>query len=468
MKKYLLLLSIIICGSLGLLRAQEGEPDEDDIDWNKKLIKEVKLENPVYKPIIGGGFGAFTFHGEVKNKYFKEFTHGNTGLNIDIYRTLDPSFKIGFRFLYGKLTSFHEDVDPKKNFNFQSQIMGFGTNVMYNLTSIKLFEKKENRVLNPYISLGFEFINYESYGDLKNSQGKLYHYWSDGTIRDIDEASDPSKTKSVVLSRDYDFETSYNELKLDGIESNMPITLAVPIELGLEFVMSPKSSLKVGYAYHYTFTDQIDNISTKGTKYDQFPEREGKAGFDAFSYSYLQFSLDLFSKTTEEQQLQFLDLGAGGVFDFWDMDNDYVMDVYDQCPWTPLGELVDSVGCPKDGDNDKVPNYDDKEQGTPIDAFYVDPQGKEVDKNTVLVLLNDRDALEQQDIYRNYPSLLDGTGLSRRFYKNIPVKFKTLDIDNDGYISLDEMLNTIDSFFDIDSPMSVDDLYELNEFFFIQ
>jgi hypothetical protein len=194
----------------------------------------------------------------------------------------------------------------------------------------------------------------------------------------------------------------------------------------------------VGYAYHYTLTDQIDNISTKGTKYKDYPEREGKKGFDAFSYSYLQFSLDLFSKTTEEQQLQFLDLGAGGVFDFWDMDNDYVMDLYDKCPWTPRGVLVDSVGCPQDSDNDRIPDHIDKEKNTPQGAFYVNADGKEMTKDEILALLNDRDAVNQDEIYRYYPSLLDGTGLHGRFSKMIPQKFKSVDSNSDGYISLDE------------------------------
>jgi len=464
MRKRLLFFSVIILFSTGILKAQE----EDEIDWNKKLIKEVKLENPVYKPVIGVGVGVLGFYGEATNSYFKPFVAGNTAVNLDIYRALDPAFKFGFRFLYGNLKSQHYDVDPRKNFNFQTQMLAFGVNLMYNIANSPLFEKKDNRILNPYVSLGFEFINFDSYGDLTDANGNAYNYWSDGTIRTMSEADDPTRTKSKVIFRDNNYETNYKNQNIDGIESTSPVALAVPIELGLEFVMSSKTALKVGYAYHYTFTDMIDDISTNGTKYDKMPERKGDKKTDAFSYSYVQFSLDLFSKTTEEQQLQFLDLGAGGVFDFWDTDGDYVMDVYDQCPWTPARELIDSVGCPMDDDKDKVPNYEDKEQGTPIDAFYVNQEGKEEKAKDILALLNDRGSLEQADIYRHYPSLLEGTGLYRRFYKNIPAKFKSVDADGDDYISLDELLQTIDNFFEADSQMSVDDLYELNEFFFIQ
>jgi hypothetical protein len=217
-----------------------------------------------------------------------------------------------------------------------------------------------------------------------------------------------------------------------------------------------------------TFNDIADNITTKGNNYKEHPERKGKKGNDRFSYAYASFTLDLFSKTTEERQLQFLDLGAGGIFDFWDMDGDYVMDIYDQCPWTPAGEMVDTVGCPFDDDSDKVPNHADEEKNTIKDAFYVNEKGVAITEKEILSKLNDKQSFSQADIYKHYPSLLDGTGLYRRFYKEIPAKFKSLDTDKDDYISLPELLKSIDGFFDGTVDLKVEDLYELNEFFFIQ
>jgi len=63
---------------------------------------------------------------------------------------------------------------------------------------------------------------------------------------------------------------------------------------------------------------------------------------------------------------------------------------------------------------------------------------------------------------------LEGTGLYRRFYKSIPAKFKSVDTNGDDYISLEEILNAINMFFDAQTDLKVDDLYELGEFFFIQ
>jgi hypothetical protein len=460
MKKHLLILLTILLTSSTILFAQIGG-DVDSIDWGSKLKTTVKLDKPVYKPVLGVGMGNINFYGEVKNKYFKDFTYGTTGFNVDVYRAMDSCFKFGFRFLYGTINSSRYDLDPKKNFNFQTKVMTFGTDVMYNFANTKFIGNSENKILSPYVSLGFEFVNFESFGDLYDAKGNKYYNWSDGTVRNIDESLDPSHSKGIKMVRDGNYETSLKDKNLDGIKTS-PLVLSFPIELGCEFIISPKASLKLGYSYHYTLSDNIDNITSKGKG-----SRKGTKGYDAFSYSYIQFNLDLFSKTTEEKQLQFIDLGSG-MMDFWDTDGDYIMDVYDQCPMTPPGVLVDTLGCPFDDDKDHYANYADSELTTPRTAFYVDIIGKEVSKPIMLALLNDTASLSQQDIYRHYPNLLEGTGLYHRFYKSIPAKFKSVDTNGDDYISLEEILNAINMFFDSQSDLKVDDLYELGEFFFIQ
>ena len=465
MKKRLFILFIILNFITKLLFAQTE--DVDSIDWSSRLKTKVKLDKPVYKPVVGVGMGSLKFYGEVKNKYFKDFTYGSSGFNIDVYRAMDSVFKFGFRFLYGNICSFRYDVNPEKNLNFQTQLMTFGTNVSYNFANTKFIGNSEKKVLSPYISVGFEFVNFESFGDLYDSKGNKYYNWSDGTVRDIDETLDPSHNKGRILVRDNVYETPLKDLNIDGMKTSSPLVLSFPIEVGCEFIISPKASFKIGYSYHYTLSDDIDNITTKGSKYDIYPDRKGQKGSDKFSYSYIQFNLDLFSKTTEEKQLQFIDLGSG-MMDFWDVDGDYIMDVYDQCPNTPPGILVDTLGCPFDDDKDRYANYADSELSTPKSAFYVDLTGKEVSQKYILSQLNDTAALEQTEIYRHYPNLLDGTGLYRRFYKTIPAKFKPVDINEDDYISLDEILNAINMFFDGQSELKVDDLYELGEFFFIQ
>ena len=465
MKKFLLILSTILLTNTSILFAQTS--DYDTVDWSSKLKTTVKLDKPVYKPVVGFGMGNIAFRGEASNKYFKDFTFGNTGLNVDVYRAMDSAFKFGFRFLYGRINSSHYDINPTKNFNFQTQIMTFGTNLMYNFANIPYFGNNDKKILSPYSSIGFEFINYESFADMYDGKGNKYNYWSDGTIRNISETQDPSHSKGKILLRDNVYETNLKDANIDGLKDRSPLVLGIPIELGCEFIISSKASFKLGYSYHFTLTDRIDDITTNGANYDKYPGRKGTKGYDGFSYSYIQFNLDLFSKTTEEKQLQFIELGSG-MMDFWDVDGDYIMDVYDQCPMTPPGTLVDTLGCPFDDDKDHYANYLDSELTTPPTAFYVDVDGREVKQSKILAMLNDSAAMNQTDIYRHYPNLLEGTGLYRRFYKAIPEKFRSVDTNGDDYISLEEILNAINMFFDSQSDLKVDDLYELGEFFFIQ
>lgn len=60
-----------------------------------------------------------------------------------------------------------------------------------------------------------------------------------------------------------------------------------------------------------------------------------------------------------------------------DSDGDGVTDDRDECPGTPPGVEVDSVGCPLDSDGDGVPDYRDDCPGTPAGA-KVDERGCEL------------------------------------------------------------------------------------------
>lgn len=50
----------------------------------------------------------------------------------------------------------------------------------------------------------------------------------------------------------------------------------------------------------------------------------------------------------------------------------------------------------------------------------------------------------------------------------IPEKFKQVDKDGDGYISFQELMTAIESFFDGSLSLSVEEIYELNNYFFSQ
>ena len=93
----------------------------------------------------------------------------------------------------------------------------------------------------------------------------------------------------------------------------------------LRFRLTPVVSLDLQTAFHYTFTDDIDNV-TSGKFYDR----------------YLINSL-----------------GLTFAFGDKDSDGDGVRDRKDKCPDTPAGVTVDANGCPVDTDGDGVADYQD-------------------------------------------------------------------------------------------------------------
>jgi hypothetical protein len=143
-----------------------------------------------------------------------------------------------------------------------------------------------------------------------------------------------------------------------------------------------------------------------------------------------------------------------------------VLDVSDHCPGTPYGIEVDSLGCPLDGDKDGVPDYLDRELQTAPGA-WVDEQGITVDEEEYRARLALRNnAMPRKDVEAYFATIRSSYRLGSS--QEIPEKFKSLDEDGDGYISFDELLKTVDQYFDFELDLDLDELRELNQFFFSQ
>jgi len=143
-----------------------------------------------------------------------------------------------------------------------------------------------------------------------------------------------------------------------------------------------------------------------------------------------------------------------------------VVDWDDLCPVTPQGVSVDTSGCPLDSDNDGVPDYQDLEPDTRPGA-WVDTDGITLTEEEFLARLEERNrAMKREEVGRYMDMVLAKYMI--RSEVEIPDKFKALDTDGDGYLSYDELLKSIDQYFDYQLDLSLEELRELNEFFFSQ
>lgn len=140
-----------------------------------------------------------------------------------------------------------------------------------------------------------------------------------------------------------------NKLRRNKANKYGYITWSIVGEIGSRFFISNSVSLNVALNYHYTPTDNmddVDNAISNGTQSDVF--FSGRIGF---SYYFCGIN---------------------------DSDNDGVRDEDDFCPDTPLNVQVDEFGCPIDSDNDGVPDYLDKCPDTPKHVI-VDKNGCPLD-----------------------------------------------------------------------------------------
>ena len=423
------------------------------------LNEKIQVENPVYKPVISLSSGVLSFYGDIHNNYFTP-TIGDFGYRFTVTTFLDQNrfYKLNLFFLYGSLSANQQSLtDLSKNLNFRTDLTNFGITAEYDFNHLI----PKSKFIHPYISAGIENIQFNPKGDLLDENGKRYYYWKDGTIRDVPySASD--LTNGEMLYRNYSYETDLRsmERKLYGLGSYSNSTFSIPVDAGLDFKISDRISCRLGTSFHFTFTDYMDNISSTGTSV------KGKKGNDRFSYTYFSLQFDLFSQPKSKiveklfAELDFDDIMYG------DEDGDFILDAVDQCPGTPAGVAVDTTGCPLDTDGDGIPDFQDKEPGTSPGA-WVDDQGRTItEQQYLLTLLDRKDAMKREDIKDYFKSI--GSGYVRKAVTEIPEKFRQLDKDKDGYISFDELLQCIDDYFDYKLKFTVEDIYELNNFFFEQ
>lgn len=435
----------------GMLALAQNENFYEDM-----LKEEVETINPTYMPVIGVSTGYLNFMGDVKNNVRNPLV-GNMGLKVNIATFIDNRhfYRANFFFLYGTLTGNHQSLIPQENLNFQSNIVNLGVNIDYSFGN---FYKKP-AILKPFISVGLENMQFNTKGDLKDASGNPYFYWNDGSIRNRPEGVYPNR----LLQRDYNYETDLRELDLYGKGSYSQNAFAIPIDFGIDFQVSSRVNMRLGYAMHFTFTDYLDNVAG-GKNILNGVNVGGNTRNDWFSYSYLSMHFDLFSDPkTKIVEKMFVMLDDYDYTMMDDDDNDGVWLKLDRCPDTPPNVKVDSVGCPLDGDQDGVPDYLDKElnssPGAIVDENGVTLQDAVVD--SVLAL----EAIQHSQVEEYFKAL---AAQKPKVHKEIPQKFKFLDINKDNEISFDEVLNAIDRFFDFDSSLSVGDIYELNDFFFSQ
>lgn len=315
------------------------------------------------RPSFGFGFGSFTFIGDISNNH-KGFhpTVSRMAWHIRVTHPLTSYLELEFHTLFGKVSANERSLT--RNLNFESRIRMGGINVGYNFDH--LLTKRPHRHAEPFVALGIEAFEFLAKTDLYDKHGNMYHYWSDGSIRNMAEDA-PNSSEAIRIYRDYKYETDIRETSPDGFGKYPERAWAIPVSVGATFYVGDNFKFRLLNTVHFTSTDYIDGISK-----NSIDSRVGKKGKDKllFVSFYVSYDLQPF-KNKEPKQMDVPKPWEEPLFaqDTFDMDRDGVPDFQDACPWTPPGIKVDVKGCPLDLDKDNVFDYRDDELPTPSGKF---------------------------------------------------------------------------------------------------
>jgi len=357
------------------LMAQEEEEEQPEAQsYEDLLFQEVEVENPVYYPVLSVGTGMLSYYGELNNN-MQDF--GTLPpLKINVYHFLDnqQNFRVNIFGMSGNLSgSFNElpEEDELMNkyngiTNFQTDILAMGLNLEYGFGHFYSQRPK----FRPFLALGGEVLIYNPKSD----------YMKDGSPYDW-------HSEQIIL-RDYNYDYNLRHANLFDVSYNQN-TPAVTLDVGFDFSLSSRVSVRVGASGHYTFTDLLDGI----------PYKDGD------------------------------------------------------------GDVV----------GNELPDYRDTEEYSSEGAI-VNEEGEEMSDDEVISSMNyNLVAVDRSDAYMVPVT----TSFSSKYTSvegelEIPDKFKSVDKDNDGDISYDELLQAIDKFFNGQSGFIANEIYELNDFFFAQ
>ncbi|MDA9715129.1 SPOR domain-containing protein [Bacteroidota bacterium] len=390
---------------------EDGESSEDfdfyPIDEQEKDFESSTEDEFIFKPQVSLGTGMLTFYGDIGSNH--QGYHpmvSRLATTLRLINPLNDFLDLGFYVLFGQISANERTLT--RNLNFNSNITTGGVTINYNFNQFL----RKGRNVEPYIHVGLESIEFLSKTDLQDANGNTYHYWSDGSIKDLAE-NDPNADNAIDLVRDYTYESDIREQNFDGFGKYQERTLGIPLELGANFHVGNKLKFRVGTAVHFTFTDLIDGVTNESVG-----NRIGDARNDKLLYTHIAMSYDFNIKSKKKPKFDVIDEDSEQYYreDTIDSDSDMVVDHMDRCANTPPGVVVDELGCPLDDDLDGVANSFDDELLS-MEGALVDMKG---------VTMTDDQHIENFRRYKDSIGEFTAWDTLQRTWSSDPRSLKTL------------------------------------------
>ena len=284
-------------------------------------------EESLYKPIVSFGIGTLAFYGDIgdtlNGKIRRSPFSGGFSYTLRLINPINEYLDVAFYAMLGS-TGVKQNEEsllyPTPNgLLFNSTIKSGGITFNYNFNQLL----KKGHIVEPYIHLGIESIEYNSQVDTDPTD-------------EINFDSDVS-----IFSQD---------------QPANKYAVGIPLEIGAHLHVGNKLKFRVGTAMHFTSSDYLDGIYNS----NNFPLGIGK---DNLLYTHIAIAYDFNAEKKDPPLDPLMDEVSMNLLlqDTIDSDGDSIVDHIDLCAKTPPNTQVDAFGCPVDDDSDGVPNSFDKE-----------------------------------------------------------------------------------------------------------
>src|ERR1051326_8889493 len=202
---------------------------------------------------IGAGAGVLTFHGDVgKGSLGSSYSFIRSGYSLSAEKFLGRNLSVSFNLLNGKIVSDEKSSDnlPKRNFeSFISQ---------KSFCASFFFRGKKEQLLIPYFSTGIGFLTFSPSTDLKDKNNVHYHYWKDGSIKDLPDTG-MNYFYAQNIERDYNYESSLT----DSNDFSLHV-MAIPVSCGVKIKLNPATDMNLGFSYTFSTSDYLDGLKSGG------------------------------------------------------------------------------------------------------------------------------------------------------------------------------------------------------------
>lgn len=406
----------------------------------KDSVKAPAYSNYNYSkaPSIGYNIGYLNLFGDVTLKDYSPSFSSRLGHQFYVALPLSNSFSLSYNFLAGKI--FGEETRGTNNLNFRTSLVGQSLMLEYNFHNIIKPDPDSKLGVLPVIGFGLEALIFRAKADMQDADGNLYYYWNDGSVKDLPETPENVDLASDI-ERDYIYETELRDANLDGFGKYSQITFAMPFTFGADLKVGRNLHFRLGATYHLTFSDMLDNLSSKGSG-----NRQGEEGKDMFLFSSLGISYKFAAPKSKKSKQP-------------DTDEDGIADIFDKCRETPKGVKVDKNGCPhvneKDRDADGVLDVVDRCRDTKT--------GDAVDKEGCSVAQKD----EQKKQAQQADSIAVAKAAQEAEAK-AQGDFYFADLNKNGRVEVPEVNEFIDRLFDGDKDVTIATMEEVIDYYFNQ